>query len=183
MEGRIVIFHSSEWLFYPNFCGQFFLDLPFDGLFRCFPGLDLTARKLPAIFEFSVSPLGSEDFVLVDDQCSHNVDCFQCGLPFSPYLHYILLYHGNYVNFRKTKKARAGTPTTDHLPCRTLSNEVIFMTTFLEPAASSLMVGVRTHPPAMRLVPLPLQGRTITCRAIPVRHGRRREGNGSCSRM
>lgn len=47
------------------------------------------------------------------------------------------------------------------------------MTTFLEPAASSLMVGVRTHLPAMRLVPLPLQGRTITCRAIPVRHGRR----------
>ena len=31
---------------------------------------------------------------------------------------------------------------------------------------SSLMVGVRTHPPAMRLVPLPLQGRTITCRAF-----------------
>ena len=114
-------FHSSEWLSYPNFCGWFFLDFSFEGLFRCFPRLDLSPRKLPAIFEFSVSPLGSEDFVLVDNQCSHNVDSFQCCLPFSPYLQYILLYYGNYVNFRKTKKARAGTPTTDHLPCRTLA--------------------------------------------------------------
>lgn len=29
--------------------------------------------------------------------------------------------------FQKNKKARAGTPTTDHLPCRTLSCEQVFL--------------------------------------------------------
>lgn len=92
MEGGIIVFHRSEGLFHPDFRGQFFLNFPFEGLFRCFSRLDLSSRKFPVIFKFSIAPLGGEDFVLVDDQCSHNVDCFQCGLPFSPYLHSILLY-------------------------------------------------------------------------------------------
>lgn len=103
MEGGIVVFNSGERLFHPDFRGQFFLDLPFEGLCRCFPWLDLTTREFPAILEFSIAPLGGEDFTLVDDQGSHNLHRFQSHLPFLRSLLYLILYHSRCANFRTAK--------------------------------------------------------------------------------
>jgi hypothetical protein len=42
MEGGVVVFNSGERLFHLDLCGQFFLDFPFEGLFRRFSRLDLS---------------------------------------------------------------------------------------------------------------------------------------------
>lgn len=65
MEGGVVVFNSGERLFHLDLCGQFFLDFPFEGLFRRFSRLDLSPREFPAILKFPIAPLGGEDFILV----------------------------------------------------------------------------------------------------------------------
>lgn len=90
MEGGIIVFHRSEGLFHPDFRGQFFLNFPFEGLFRCFSRLDLSSRKFPVIFKFSIAPLGGKGFILVHDRCSHTCTVFKAFSLNLNYIHYII---------------------------------------------------------------------------------------------
>lgn len=89
MKCGIVVFYGSQRLLHPDFRGQFFPDLPFDGLLRRFSRLNLAPRKFPTVFEFTLSPLGGENFILVDDQRCHDLYRFQSHLPFYSNLHCI----------------------------------------------------------------------------------------------
>ena len=76
VECWIVILDHGQQIANRDLCIKFFFNFPFQGLLRSFTRLNLSTRELPAIFEFTVTTLSSEDSISILYDCGYNIYCF-----------------------------------------------------------------------------------------------------------
>ena len=74
VERRIVVFDCVDVVAYLYLCGQFFPDLPFNGILWSLTWFHLATRELPAILELAVAPLGGKEFVVLDNDGCYYMD-------------------------------------------------------------------------------------------------------------